>query len=83
MIGNQKVIYLNLSVEEAKLSIKDIAKIKLIKNKLISQLEKEITLRYLKTRKEDGFKCYFFLFGISLSPVLIIVMSVINGFRQN
>jgi len=52
---------------------------------LISQLEKEITLRYLKTRKEDGFLNVISIFsfiGISLGvAVLIIVMSVMNGFR--
>jgi len=55
------------------------------KNKLISQLEKEVTLRYLKTRKKDGFLNVISIFsfvGISLGvAVLIIVMSVMNGFR--
>tara|TARA_B100001175_G_scaffold48847_1_gene38237 strand:+ start:473 stop:1702 length:1230 start_codon:yes stop_codon:yes gene_type:complete len=52
---------------------------------LISQLEKEITLRYLNTRKKDGFLNIISIFsfiGISLGvAVLIIVMSVMNGFR--
>jgi len=52
---------------------------------LISQLEKEVTLRYLKTRKKDGFLNVISIFsfiGISLGvAVLIIVMSVMNGFR--
>jgi len=52
---------------------------------LLSQLEKEITLRYLKTRKKDGFLNVISIFsfiGISLGvAVLIIVMSVMNGFR--
>ena len=52
---------------------------------MISQLEKEITLRYLKTRKKDGFLNVISIFsfvGISLGvAVLIIVMSVMNGFR--
>jgi len=52
---------------------------------LISTLEKEITFRYLKTRKEDGFLNIISIFsfiGISLGvAVLIIVMSVMNGFR--
>ncbi len=52
---------------------------------MISQLEKEITLRYLKTRKNDGFLNIISIFsfiGISLGvAVLIIVMSVMNGFR--
>jgi len=52
---------------------------------LISALEKEITLRYLKTRKKDGFLNVISIFsfiGISLGvAVLIIVMSVMNGFR--
>jgi len=52
---------------------------------LISQLEKEVTLRFLKTRKSDGFLNIISIFsfiGISLGvAVLIIVMSVMNGFR--
>ena len=52
---------------------------------MISALEKEITLRYLKTRKKDGFLNIISIFsfiGISLGvAVLIIVMSVMNGFR--
>jgi len=52
---------------------------------LISILEKEIILRYLKTRKKDGFLNIISIFsfiGISLGvAVLIIVMSVMNGFR--
>ena len=52
---------------------------------MISQLEKEVTLRYLKTRKKDGFLNIISIFsfiGISLGvAVLIIVMSVMNGFR--
>ncbi|MDC1250925.1 ABC transporter permease [Pelagibacteraceae bacterium] len=52
---------------------------------MISSLEKEITLRYLKTRKKDGFLNIISIFsfiGISLGvAVLIIVMSVMNGFR--
>jgi ABC-type transport system, involved in lipoprotein release, permease component len=52
---------------------------------LISQLEKEVTLRFLKTRKKDGFLNIISIFsfiGISLGvAVLIIVMSVMNGFR--
>ena len=52
---------------------------------MISALEKEITFRYLKTRKKDGFLNVISIFsfiGISLGvAVLIIVMSVMNGFR--
>tara|TARA_Y100000591_G_scaffold136389_1_gene116976 strand:+ start:693 stop:1925 length:1233 start_codon:yes stop_codon:yes gene_type:complete len=52
---------------------------------LISILEKEITLRFLKARKKDGFLNVISIFsfiGISLGvAVLIIVMSVMNGFR--
>ena len=52
---------------------------------MISQLEKEITLRFLKARKKDGFLNVISIFsfiGISLGvAVLIIVMSVMNGFR--
>ena len=53
---------------------------------MISQLEKEVTIRYLKTRKKDGFLNVISIFsflGISLGvAVLIIVMSVMNGFRS-
>ena len=52
---------------------------------MISTLEKEITFRYLKARKKDGFLNIISIFsfiGISLGvAVLIIVMSVMNGFR--
>ena len=52
---------------------------------MISTLEKEIAFRYLKTRKKDGFLNIISIFsfiGISLGvAVLIIVMSVMNGFR--
>ena len=52
---------------------------------MISTLEKEITFRYLKTRKKDGFLNIISIFsfiGIGLGvAVLIIVMSVMNGFR--
>ena len=52
---------------------------------MISTLEKETTFRYLKTRKKDGFLNIISIFsfiGISLGvAVLIIVMSVMNGFR--
>ena len=52
---------------------------------MISTLEKEITLRFLKARKNDGFLNVISIFsfiGISLGvAVLIIVMSVMNGFR--
>ena len=54
---------------------------------MISNLEKEIILRYLKTRKKDGFLNIITIFsfiGISLGvSVLIIVMSVMNGFRSD
>ena len=53
---------------------------------MIAQLEKKIALRYLKTRKKDGFLNVISIFsfiGISLGvAVLIIVMSVMNGFRS-
>ena len=52
---------------------------------MISTLEKEITFRFLKARKKDGFLNIISIFsfvGISLGvSVLIIVMSVMNGFR--
>ena len=53
---------------------------------MISNLEKKIAFRYLKTRKKDGFLNVISIFsfiGISLGvAVLIIVMSVMNGFRS-
>ena len=52
---------------------------------MISQLEKEIIFRFLKARKKDGFLNVISIFsfiGIGLGvAVLIIVMSVMNGFR--
>ena len=52
---------------------------------MISTLEKEITIRFLRARKKDGFLNVISIFsfiGISLGvAVLIIVMSVMNGFR--
>ena len=52
---------------------------------MISTLEKEITFRFLKARKKDGFLNVISIFsfiGISLGVAgLIIVMSVMNGFR--
>jgi len=52
---------------------------------LISTLEKEITFRFLRARKKDGFLNVISIFsfiGIGLGvAVLIIVMSVMNGFR--
>ena len=53
---------------------------------MITNLEKKITLRFLKTKKRDGFInviSTFSFIGISLGvAVLIIVMSVMNGFRN-
>ena len=53
---------------------------------MISQLEKEITFRFLKARKKDSFLNVISIFsfiGISLGvAVLIVVMSVMNGFRS-
>ena len=52
---------------------------------MISQLEKKITFRYLKPKKKEGFLNIISIFsfiGISIGvAVLIIVMSVMNGFR--
>jgi len=52
---------------------------------LINKLEKEIILRFLKSRKKDSFLNLISIFsfiGITLGvAVLIIVMSVMNGFR--
>ena len=53
---------------------------------MISNLEKKIVFTYLKSRKRDGFLNIISIFsfvGISLGvAVLIIVMSVMNGFRN-
>ena len=53
---------------------------------MISKLENKIALRYLRTRKKDGFLnvvSTFSFIGISLGvAVLIVVMSVMNGFRS-
>ena len=52
---------------------------------MIKKKKKEVTLRFLKTRKNDGFLNIISIFsfiGISLGvAVLTIVMSVMNGFR--
>ena len=52
---------------------------------MISTVEKEITFRFLKARKKDGFLNIIWIFsfiGIGRGvAVLIIVMSVMNGFR--
>ena len=52
---------------------------------MISTLEKKITFRYLNPKKKEGFLNIISIFsfiGISLGvAVLIIVMSVMNGFR--
>ena len=52
---------------------------------MISTLEKKVTFRYLKPKKKEGFLniiSVFSFIGISLGvAVLIIVMSVMNGFR--
>ena len=52
---------------------------------MISELEKKITFRYLKPKRKEGFLNIISIFsfiGISLGvAVLIIVMSVMNGFR--
>ena len=54
---------------------------------MISQLEKEIIFRFLKARKKDGFLNVISIFsfiGIGLGvAVLIIVMSVMNGFKKD
>ena len=52
---------------------------------MISSLEKKIIFRFLRTKKKDGFVnliSVFSFIGITLGvAVLIIVMSVMNGFR--
>jgi len=52
---------------------------------LISKIERTIAFRYLKPKKKEGFLKVISIFsftGIALGvAVLIIVMSVMNGFR--
>jgi len=52
---------------------------------LISQIERKIAFRYLKPKKKEGFLKLISIFsftGIALGvAILIIVMSVMNGFR--
>ena len=52
---------------------------------MISKIERKIALRYLKPKKKEGFLKVISIFsfmGISLGvAILIIVMSVMNGFR--
>ena len=52
---------------------------------MISEIEKTISFRYLKPKRKEGFLKIISIFsflGIALGvAVLIIVMSVMNGFR--
>jgi len=52
---------------------------------LISKTERKIAFRYLKPKKKEGFLKVISIFsfmGISMGvAILIIVMSVMNGFR--
>ena len=53
---------------------------------MISSLEKKVTFKFLKTKKNEGFVNIITIFsfiGITLGvAILIIVMSVMNGFRS-
>ena len=53
---------------------------------MISSLEKKVTFRFLRTKKNEGFVNIITIFsfiGITLGvAILIIVMSVMNGFRS-
>ena len=53
---------------------------------MISKLEQKIIVNYLKTKRTDGFLNIISIFsfiGISIGvAILIIVMSVMNGFRS-
>ena len=55
------------------------------KKELISEIEKTVAFRYLRPKRKEGFLkvvSIFSFLGISLGvAVLIIVMSVMNGFR--
>ena len=52
---------------------------------MISEIEKTVVFRYLKPKRKEGFLKIISIFsflGIALGvAVLIIVMSVMNGFR--
>ena len=52
---------------------------------MISKIERKIAFRYLKPKKKEGFLKIISIFsftGIALGvAILIIVMSVMNGFR--
>ena len=52
---------------------------------MISKIERKIALRYLRPKKKEGFLKVISIFsftGIALGvAILIIVMSVMNGFR--
>jgi len=54
---------------------------------LISKIERTIAFRYLKPKKKEGFLKVISIFsftGIALGvAILIIVMSVMNGFRTD
>lgn len=58
-----------------------------VKKLILSPFEKKIAFRYLFSQKKEGFISFFALFsflGIMLGvATLIIVMSVMNGFREN
>ena len=52
---------------------------------MISKFERYVAFRYLRTRRQEGFisvTAWFSFLGIALGvAALIIVMSVMNGFR--
>ena len=79
--------FIEIGKETKKIRLQEIISIlkKQKEKNLISTLEKEITFRFLKARKKDGFLNVISIFsfiGIGLGvAVLIIVMSVMNGFR--
>ena len=83
--NDQKIEFKEIDKEPIFVSLEEIIKIiKRKKIKLINLLERKIAFRYLFTKK-DGFiniiSTFSFL-GISLGvAVLIVVMSVMNGFR--
>ena len=83
--NDKKIEFKEINKEPIFISLDEIINKINNQKKLINSLERKIALRYLFTKKKDGFiniiSTFSFL-GISLGvAVLIVVMSVMNGFR--
>ena len=81
-----KFEFKELNSKSEMLSLEEI-KSKLKKNKLFTKVERLISLRNLRPKKKEGFLKVISIFsflGIMLGvAILIIVMSVMNGFRTD